>query len=90
MSFSKKIRSASLFEAREAILLDTSIPNFVADAVREIGSHAPHLGPNREAGEVDGAELEITVSGHVADKDFDVSVSIRLVAAEKTASKKTR
>lgn len=87
MSFSKKLRAASFIEARAAILEDATVPNFVADAVRELGGHAPHLGPNAAAGEIDGAELEITVGGHIDEKSFDVSIRVAIVPVAAAAKK---
>lgn len=87
MSFTKKFRAASFGAARDAIVADDQVPNFVADAVRELAAHAPHLGPNTEAGEIDGAEIEVSVSGHVDQANFSVNLSVGIVPA---ATKKTR
>ncbi len=89
MSFSKKFRAKSFTEAREVITADDAVPTYVADAVRELAAHAPHLGPNAEAGEVDGMEIEVAVSGHVDASSFQVNIGIQFVAAA-AASKKSR
>lgn len=88
MSFSKKFRAASFTAAREALTADDQVPNFVGDAVRELAAHAPHLGENKDAGEIDNAELEVVVSGHIDAGSFSVAISVNIVPT--TAAKKTR
>ncbi len=90
MTFSKKFRAASFGAAREAIAADDQVPNFVADAVRELAAHAPHLGKNTEAGEIDDAELEVSVSGHADSSNFSVNISVAIVPTGATKTAKAR